>query len=313
MNKGKRPRIGSEFKILNILGMAPSQDCLRAAYTGEPYPLKASLIFGSNPLMTYANTKGVLEAILGLDLIVTAEYFMTPTALYSDIILPVAAQHEYDDFSPKFGHIVARPKLVEPPGECKPDIQWMNLIAKEMKLEGFWDSPKEAFDEILEPAGMSFDELVESGPVWAPVKYRKYLNEGFKTPSGKVELYSETLQEMGISPIPVMVEHITSTVEYPPVMTSGKDSFFYHSSWRMLKGLRKLSKEPFVEVHSETAKRMSLVEGEMAYIETSEGRIMQKVKLNDSLDPRVVVPRKGGFRVERVQREHTYKVGRPQV
>ena len=152
--------------------------------------------------MTYANTEGVLEAIMGLDLIVTAEYFMTPTALHSDIILPVSAQHEYNDFSPKFGHIVARPKLVEPPGECNPDIQWMNLIAKEMGLEGFWNNPKEAFDEILEPSGMSFDELAENGPVWAPVKYRKYENGGFKTPSGKVELYSEALEEMGIAPIP---------------------------------------------------------------------------------------------------------------
>ena len=286
--KGKRPRIGSEFKVLASLGISPSQDCLRAAYTGEPYPIKASLIFGSNPLMTYANTEKVLEAIMGLDLIVTAEYFMTPTALHSDIILPVAAQHEYDDFSPKFGHIVARPKLVEPPGECNPDIQWMNLIAKEMGLEGFWDSPKEAFNEILEPSGMSFDKLAENGPVWAPIKYRKYEDGGFKTPSGKVELCSEALGELGVAPVPEMVEHVTSTEDYPLVMTSGKDSYFYHSSWRMLKGLRKLSKEPFVEVHSETAKKMGLKEAEMAYIETSEGKITQKVKLNDSLDPRVV-------------------------
>jgi anaerobic selenocysteine-containing dehydrogenase len=118
--KGEKPRIGSEFKVAASIGIAPSQDCLRAAYTGKPYPIKASLIFGSNPLMTYANTEGVYKAIMGLDLIVTAEYFMTPTALHSDIILPVAAQHEYDDFSPKFGHLVARPKIIEPPGECKP-------------------------------------------------------------------------------------------------------------------------------------------------------------------------------------------------
>jgi len=135
---------------------------------------------------------------------------------------------------------------------------------------------------------MSFDELAENGPVWAPVKYKKYENGGFKTPSGKVELYSEALGEIGVAPIPKMVPHVTSTKDFPLVMTSGKDSYFYHSSWRRLKGLRKLSKEPFVEVHSETAEKRGLIEGEMAYIETSEGKITQKVKLNDSLDPRVV-------------------------
>jgi len=298
-DKSKRPMIGSEFKVAASLGLAPSQDVLRAAYTGDPYPIKASLIFGSNPLMTYANTEGVHRAIMGLDLIVTAEFFMTPTAKYCDIILPVAANHEYDDFSPKFGHIVARPKIIDPPGDCRPDIQWMNLIAKELGLAGFWDSPREAFDEILEPAGLTYQELVENGPVWAPQRYRKYLDEGFITPSGKVEIYSEALKEMGVPPIPKMVEHTTSTTEFPLVLTSGKDSYYYHSSWKKLPTLRKISKEPLVEMSQETAEKYGLLDGEMAYIETTEGRITQKVKLNESLDPRVVFVAHGWWFPER--------------
>jgi anaerobic selenocysteine-containing dehydrogenase len=298
-DKSIRPMIGEEFKLAASVGIAPSQDVLRAAYTGDPYPIKASLIFGCNPLTTYANTEGVYEAIMGLDFIVTAEFFMTPTATFSDIILPVSANHEYDDFSPKFGHIVARPKIIDPPGECKPDIQWMNLIAKELDLEGFWDSPKDAFDEILEPAGLTYEELVENGPVWAPQRYRKYINEGFKTPSGKVEIYSEALREMGVPPIPEMVEHITSTVDYPLVMTSGKNSYYYHSSWRKLPTLRRISKEPLMEMSHETAEKYGLVDGEMAYIETTEGRITQRVKLNESLDPRIVFVAHGWWFPER--------------
>jgi len=298
-DKSKRPMIGSEFKVAASLGLAPSQDVLRAAYTGDPYPIKASLIFGSNPLMTYANTEGVHRAIMGLDLIVTAEFFMTPTAKYCDIILPVAANHEYDDFSPKFGHIVARPQIIDPPGECRPDIQWMNLIAKELGLEGFWDNPREAFDEILEPAGLTYEELVENGPVWAPQKYRKYIDEGFKTASGKVEIYSEALKEMGVPPIPEMVEHTTSTAKYPLVLTSGKDSYYYHSSWKTLPTLRKISKEPLVEMSSETAEEYGLVEGEMAYIETTEGKITQRVKINESIDPRIVFVAHGWWFPER--------------
>jgi anaerobic selenocysteine-containing dehydrogenase len=287
-DKSRRPMIGSEFKVAASIGIAPSQDVLRAASTGDPYHIKASLIFGSNPLTTYANTEGVYEAIMDLDLIVTAEFFMTPTAKYSDIILPVAANHEYDDFSPKFGHIVARPKIVDPQGECRADIQWMNLIARELGLEGFWDSPREAFNEILAPAGLTYEELAEIGPIWAPKRYWNYIDEGFKTPSGKVEIYSEALKKMGVPPMPEMVEHITSTEDYPLVMTSGKDSYYYHSSWRTLPSLRRISKEPLVEMSHETANKYGLVDGEMAYIETTEGRITQRVKLNESLDPRII-------------------------
>ena len=295
----RRPMIGSEFKVAASIGIAPSQDVLRAASTSDPYPIKASLIFGSNPLTTYANTMGVYEAIMDLDLIVTAEFFMTPTAKYSDIILPVAANHEYDDFSPKFGHIVARPKIIDPPGECRADIQWMNLIASELGLEGFWDSPREAFNEILEPAGLTYEELAENGPVWAPQRYGKYIDEGFKTPSGKVEIYSEALKKMGVPPIPEMVEHITSTGDYPLVMTSGKDSYYYHSSWRTLPSLRRISREPLVEMCHETAEKYGLVDGEMAYIETTEGRITQRVKLNESLDPRIIYVAHGWWFPER--------------
>ena len=298
-DRSKRPMIGSEFKVAASQGLAPSQDVLRAALTGDPYPIRASLIFGSNPLMTYANTEGVHKAMMCLDLIVTAEFFMTPTAKYCDIVLPVAANHEYDDFSPKFGHIVARPKIIDPPGECRPDIQWMNLIAKELGLEGFWDGPREAFDEILEPAGLTYQELVEKGAVWGPLKYRKYVDEGFKTPSGKAEIYSEALKEMGVFPIPEMVDHITSTEDYPLVMTSGKDSYYYHSSGRTLPSLRRISKEPLVEMHKETAERYGLVDGEMAYIETSEGRITQRVRVNDSLDPRIIFVAHGWWFPER--------------
>jgi len=150
------------------------------------------------------------------------------------------------------------------------------------------DSPREAFNEILDPAGLTYEELAENGPVWAPQRYRKYIDEGFKTPSGKVEIYSEALKKMGVPPIPEMVDHITSTEDYPLVMTSGKDSYYYHSSWRTLPSLRRISREPLVEMCHETAEKYGLVDGEMAYIETTEGRITQRVKLNESLDPRII-------------------------
>ena len=288
-DRSTRPMIGARYAVAAKHYLTPSQESLRAALTGEPYPVKASIMFGTNPLLTYVDTEKIFEALGKLDLIVTVEFFKSTTANYSDIILPAAANHEYEDLSPRSGHINTRPKLVEPPGECRSDIQWINLLAAQMGVgDQFWESEEEVFDYVLMPIGKSYRELVDNGTLWAPQRYMKYMTEGFRTPSGKVEIYSETLKEMGISPLPRIKPQITSTEEYPLALTTGKDYYSYHSSWRQLPSLREKSSEPFVELNPATCEKYGLEEGKMAVIETVKGRITQRIRLNPDIDPRIV-------------------------
>ena len=288
-DRSRRPMAGAQYVVSAKEYITPSQEVYRATLTGDPYPIKASLLFGTNPYLTYADSEKTREAMKKLDLIVAVEFFKTDTAQYSDIILPAAANHEYEDLSPRSGHINTRPKLVEPPGECKSDIQWVNLIGHALGVgDQFWENEEQVFDYVLEPTGMSYRELVESGTIWAEQRYMKYKTEGFGTSSGKVEIYSERLKEMGKSPIPRIIQQTSSTEEYPLVLTTGKDYYSYHSSWRQLPSLRKLSPEPFVELNPETSEKHGLREGDMAIIETSKGCISQKVRYNKDLDPRIV-------------------------
>jgi len=252
-DKSTRPMAGSQYAVSAKEYLTPSQEVYRATLTGDPYPIKASILFGTNPYLTYADTEKTSEAMDKLDLIVTIEFFKTATAQYSDIILPAAANHEYEDLSPRSGHINTRPKLVEPPGECRSDVQWVNLIGYALGVGyQFWDDEESVFDYVLKPIDMNYRELVENGTLWAPQRYKKYETEGFKTPSGKVEIYSERLKEMGMSPIPRIIQQISSTEEYPLVLTTGKDLYSYHSSWRQLPSLHRMSPEPFVELNAET-------------------------------------------------------------
>ena len=288
-DRSTRPMIGARYAVAAKEYLTPSQETLRAALTEDPYPVKASLMFGTNPLLTYADTGKTFEALEKLDLIVTVEFFKTTTAMYSDIILPAAANHEYEDLSPRSGHINTRPKLVEPPGECRSDVQWINLIAEEMGVgDQFWENEEKVYDYVLEPIGKTYRGLVDEGTIWAQQRYMKYETGGFRTPSGKVEIYSETLREMGISPVPKIFPQTTSTEDYPLTLTTGKDPYSYHSSWRQLKSLRESSSEPFVELNPETSKKIGLKEGDIAVIETEKGRITQRVRLNPDLDPRIV-------------------------
>ncbi|MCW4012384.1 MAG: molybdopterin-dependent oxidoreductase [Candidatus Bathyarchaeota archaeon] len=288
-DKSTRPMIGKEYTIASRAYLTPSQETLKAALTGEPYPVKASILMGTNPLLTYADTEKTREAMMKLDLIVAVEYFQTETTEIADIILPAAAQHEYEDLSPRAGHINTRPKLIEPPDDARSDIQWINLLAETLGVgDRFWETEEEVFDYVLEPIGWTYRKLVENGTLWVPRSYNKHQSDGFKTPSGKVEIYSQRLAEQGINPIPKITPQTTNTIEYPLVLTTGKDYYSYHSSWRQLPSLRERSPEPYVELNPETIKKYRLKEDGYAVIEAKEGCITQRVKPNPSLDPRIV-------------------------
>jgi anaerobic selenocysteine-containing dehydrogenase len=288
-DRSRKPMVAAEYRVASAHNITPSQEALKAALTGEPYPIRASIIFGSNPMVTYADTATIKKALLSLDLLVVIDYFETETTRLADVILPASANHEYDDLSPRSGHVNARPKLVDAPGDCESDLQWANLLAKELGVgDLFWGNESEIWNYILKPAGLTYDELKARWTLWAPQSYYKYRSSGFRTPSGKVELYSEKLLSMGISPIPEVGQLPAPTHEYPLLLSSGKDAYSYHSSWRLLPTLRRLSPEPFIELHPEAVCKYELKVDDMAVIETPTGSVTQRIRLNDSIDPRLV-------------------------
>jgi anaerobic selenocysteine-containing dehydrogenase len=288
---------GMRFKLAAQADFVPSQEASKAVLAQKPYPFKGGLIFGSNPLLTYAGAREACEALKKLDFLAVADLFMTPTTLLADIVLPVAANLEYDDLVQGRGCVAARPKIKAPPGECRSDMQWINLVAGRMGFgQYFWQDESAALDAVLAPAGLNFDQLKTLGIYCAEHHYRKYEIRGFSTRSGKVDLFSEPLRELGIDPLPVYNEPKLTpfgspelTSEYPLVLTSSKNPFFYHASHRNIKSLRQLSPEPVTELHPDTAVKLGLNEGDRVCIETPRGKIRQLLRLNAHLDPRVVI------------------------
>jgi anaerobic selenocysteine-containing dehydrogenase len=291
-----KPPVGSRFKMAARAKLVPSQEASKAILAQQPYPLKAGLIFGSNPLLTYAGARETYAAFQKLDFMVAAELFMTPTVALADIVLPVAAPLEYDDLVQQRSCVAARPRIIAPPGECRSDMQWINLIASRLGFgRYFWRDESAALDAVLAPAGLNFDQLRNLGIYCIQHHYRKFEARGFATCSGKVELFSEPLREMGIDPLPVFVEPKLTpfgapdlTTEYPLVLTSSKNPFFFHASHRNIKSLRQLSPKPEAEMHPDTAAALGLNAGDRVCIETPAGKIRQWLRLNVHLDLRVV-------------------------
>ena len=229
-----KPSIGSRFKLADRAHLVPSQEAVTAILEQKPYPLRSGLIFGSNPLLTYAGARRTYEALNKLDFLMVADLFMTPTASLADIVLPVAANLEYDDLVQHRGCVAARPGIKAPPGECRSDMQWINLIAGKMGFgRYFWENESAALDAVLSPSGLTFEQLKTLGIHCVEHQYKKYETHGFSTDSGKVNLFSRPLQDMGIDPLPVIRDSQQGShgspelsSDFPLVLTSCKNPFF---------------------------------------------------------------------------------------
>ena len=112
----------------------------KAALEEFPYPIKAAYMQGTNALVTYADSRKTFEALCKLDFIALADIFMTPTASLADIVLPAATHFEFNDighYGLGHGYILARPKVVDPPHECWPDIKILNELGKALTSEEY--------------------------------------------------------------------------------------------------------------------------------------------------------------------------------
>ncbi|MDH5750129.1 MAG: molybdopterin oxidoreductase, partial [Rhodospirillales bacterium] len=229
----------------------------------------------------------------------------------ADIVLPAASWPELDQIvglpTVAANVVLAQQKAVRI-GECKSDEEIFVELARRMKLELCTEPVTAVLDQQLKAGvGLTFDELKEKGFHKVPFRYRKYEDSGFNTPTGKIELYSTRLKEMGYDPLPSYEEPPESPLrspevaaEFPLVLTTGgRISFFFNSEHRQLAKLRKGNPDPIAEIHPETAARLGIAEGDWMWIETRRGKICQKAKIWDGIDPRVVHVQHGWWFPER--------------
>ncbi len=314
-------RLGADrFKVLAGEGAdlpaAHIPTLLRAMREGVPYPVKAFLVFGNNTLTTFGNARQAYESLRKLDLLVVADLFMTPTAELADIVLPAAAWPELNQLAglPTVAAnvVLAQQKSVQI-GECRADEEIFIDLARRMNLP----VGTEPLDDVLASqlaagCGIGLAELREKGFHKVPMRYRKYLERGFATPTGKIELYATRLEAMGYDPLPSWHEPPESPVsapdvakDFPLVLTSGaRIPFFFNSEHRQIRNLRKAHPDPIVEIHPDTAAPLGIANGDWVWIETRRGKIRQKARVTDEIDPRVVHVEHGWWFPEEEGPEH---------
>jgi len=302
-------------------GRVQAAHAYRAILTGQPYPVKALISFGGDPLL--ANRDGLRgkTALEALDFFVHVDIFANPSAAYADLLLPASTCWEREGLMPSFptaeetaNWAQLRPPVVQPLYESRSDLEIIFDLATRLGLSQhfFGGDIDAALNYHLAPSGLTVKELRANRigmRAAAKTRYQKYAEvdaqtgrpKGFPTPTRKIEIYSTRFAKAGYAPLPEMKEtednsrgsRSQTSDEYPLMLTSFRLVQFCDQQHRNIPRLRRQAREPLLEINPETATALRIRDQEWLKLETATGAIRLKAKLNSSLHPKVVATQYG--------------------
>jgi anaerobic selenocysteine-containing dehydrogenase len=307
---GERVHGRKDADQIHAGSLAHPATVMKAMKTGKPYPVKAFLNSGSDPVTGYTDAKNLHDGFMSLDLLVSHDIFMVATAAMSDFIMPAAVWGEKYDLHNHWdwhNFMIGGDKAVEPLGEAKDEYHFWRELGIRMGQEQYWQpkTQKEWFEWRLEKVAPDFDSFMKAGGVAAfpehqiigsNPEWKKYEKTGFATPSGKVEIYSETMVKYGYDAMPRYVEQLGTIMsdpelakEYPLTYFIGQKSDpYFQQQGRNISSLRRLAPEPWVELHPDTGYDLGLSDGDFVAVESQYGKITAVAKFTDDAHPKVV-------------------------
>jgi anaerobic selenocysteine-containing dehydrogenase len=317
-----KPRIGADryMPLDKFYWRCQTDLTLEQIFTGEPYPIKG----------LWSQTAGILhglgmdprrwrEALKQLDFVVAVDLFHTPTTQYADVVLPAATFLEKEGFRSWWVPLQSMRRVLSVP-ECRPDVEINFELARRFDPDFRFETIHALFDDILKPSGLSFRELQERLYAYPPegspsCPYRRHEKgllrpdgrPGFRTPSGRFELYATLREEWNLEPLPHHEEPPFTPVsrpdlfrDYPLILSTGRRSpAFFHSEHRNIPWLRHIDPDPVLEIHPETARRHGVGGGEWVWVENWMGRARFRAKLTPVVPPWMVMAPHGWWFPER--------------
>lgn len=269
-------------------------------------PVKALFVFHSNPVAINPNQQKLIQGLRRPDLFtVVHEQVFTDTTDYADLVLPATTFLEHTDFYRGYGHHfmqMAYP-VVAPLGESKPDHELFSLLAQRMGFTEscFTESPEEMIKTLFETddpylEGITYEMIASGKPIRLklPDPYLPYQN-GFPTPSGKIEFYSETLAQQGMDPLPHYTplqegpENLMLAARYPLQLIVPPAHHFLNSNFGEVKMMQRREGAPQLLMHPQDAAARKLQDGDMVRIYNDRGETLRTLRISEDTREGVVV------------------------
>jgi anaerobic selenocysteine-containing dehydrogenase len=284
---------------------------------GVPYTVEMAIGFNSNFNMFAPATERWDTALKKLPFYVHISPFISEMALYADLVLPCTTYLEewgYDHSPPGSGFAEGRIKqpVVKPLGDARSVIDIVFEMSKRLgagpaqSFANIGDHP-EGFVKFRTETLMPWKEFLGRG-VWAgkDYEYKKY-GRIFHTPSKKFEFYSGNLKsliskmrkgsEKDFDYLPNYREanflgekekYPLLLLPYQPLMVVENGSQNYPWAQEIFLPMKGVGWETLVEINSETAKTLSLKDGQAVWVESPFQKIKARVKFSEGVHPGVV-------------------------
>ena len=298
-NRLASPECGSITVPFNpSVKRVPVYEWADAALGGKAagYPSDISFLYntGGNYLGKSSDTSKGIDAFKKIDFIVSHDYFMTPTCLWSDVVLPVTTFLERDDilFS-NTNYLFYSQKASEPVGDARNDYSIFADLSSRLGFEyDFTERRSESdwIDFFLENSEIGrVDDFKKSGIYEAKDQMRvglsKFISDPEKhplnTPSGKIEIELPFFSTIGGTSIPeVVIMEVTQ--EYPLRLVTPHDKFRIHSQNDNLPVFKKLIDDK-LWMSPLDAEQRGITDGMIVSVFSEFGHIKNQVRVTDKI------------------------------
>ena len=290
--KLEKPEVMEKFEKawgteLNHKAGTKATDCFPKMISGE---IKGLFIFGEDPVRTDPNTKHVIHALESVDFLVVDELFMTETAKYADVVLPGKSYAEKEGtFSNTERRVQRVRKAVDIRGDVKDDTWIFTEIMNRMGYPQPHMTSAEIMDEIasLTPsfAGISHARLDSEEVAGQGLQWPCTSKDHPGTPIMHVGKFSRGLGLFRPAAYTPSME--LPDEEYPLIMMTGRILYHYNACAMTDKteGINKMANHNFIEINTEDAEKLGIVNGETVQVTSRRGSITAEAVVSEKTNP----------------------------
>jgi len=270
-------------------------------------PVKALFVYACNPAAVCPNHNLVVEGLKRKDLFtVVHEQFLTDTTDYADIVLPATTFLETKELVTSYGHLYLQlaDQAIEAVGESCSNAELFRRLAARMGMDDacLAASDDELIDDALDTdhdflKGITRERLQREHSIALnlPLTDGTYLPfaNGFATPSGKAELYSESLAAEGLDGVatfsaPTESRHARQARQFPLELLSRKHDNFLNTTFCNLPSHQKMERRFELQMNAIDASARGIAEGDALRVRNDRGEVNLRARLDDSVPPGVV-------------------------